>query len=82
MGPKAYEQIKSTVEETKLCYQRESGTDNGISYGSPEYDELLKQGYQPKLALYLYELNGGLVFNKESTAGWACGGGKGYGCEF
>lgn len=52
MGPKAYEQIKSTVEEAGLCYQRKTGTDNGIPYGSLEYDELRKQGYQPKSAYF------------------------------
>jgi len=38
--------------KTKLCYQRETGTDKGIPYGSPEYDELRKQGYQPKSAYF------------------------------
>ncbi|MBU4223446.1 MAG: hypothetical protein KKA10_17805 [Euryarchaeota archaeon] len=38
--------------KTKLCYQRETGTDHGIPYGSPEYNDLRRRGYQPKSAYF------------------------------
>lgn len=32
--------------KTRLCYHRETGTDNGVVYGSPERDELRRQGHK------------------------------------
>lgn len=38
--------------KTKLCYHHETGTDNGIIYMSPKYEELRQMGYSPGSAYF------------------------------